>query len=71
MKWVNKPVSFKIEDPDDAELYQFARSLPNFTAMVKQWLRSLRKEPLREFVRIDHSVDSNEMMDEVDSRQFL
>jgi hypothetical protein len=40
-EWISKPVNFKRNDPDEMALYEFAGSLPNFTVLVKQYLRVL------------------------------
>jgi hypothetical protein len=40
--WVNKPTSFKRTDPRDAERYQFAQRLPNFTRDVKSMLDEMQ-----------------------------
>ncbi|WP_018130575.1 hypothetical protein [Effusibacillus pohliae] len=75
-RWINKPVCFDREDPEDAELYKFARSLDNFTALVKRWLRELREGvrtdiwgasvPLRDITQIDDKESV-----EVEVSQFL
>lgn len=54
MTWINKTVGFKEESTEEMELLKFARSLPNFTELVKDWLRHLKrlKEEGKDYIPI-------------------
>jgi hypothetical protein len=43
MSWARKPVAFNLKDPEEAALYAYAKSLPNFSRTVKMWIKMMRE----------------------------
>lgn len=41
-QWINRTVGFKASDPEEMELLEWSRNIPNFTEIVKRYLRHLR-----------------------------